>query len=196
MSGSQIVIVDGALNYTAKVDDQRRLKTFSTVRTSSTEAAINENQFSVSAPIFEITGDTEIALMYVENTDTTLWEATVVEVLASQSNSTESWRVGFHANDKDSTIRTAGTPFTPFNLNVGSAKLLASNTRAGGDGFPMLTTPSTQRLVPAGASLSIIPLDSAIIPPGASIIVSMVPPAGNTSMFVDVAFTIVRETQL
>ena len=81
------------------------------------------------------------------------------------------------------TLISCGATVTPVNANFASAKLLVGEFLQGTDGSTVTDgTEFLRTIVPSFTSRNIIPFDSVVIPPGASLSLQFKPPAGNTSL--------------
>ena len=189
------VIVDGATNFTAKVDEQRRLWTRSTTISHALNASICGDQYIVPPPIINLTSDSESALLYIRNIETENISWALVQILLTLGTSTGGsgeYKINFYANDNLGTIVTAGADLTPIPLNLGSTKPLSATAKTGAEGLSFSGAPFTERLITEFPAMIQIPLDAVVMPPGTSGGVAIVPPIGNTSMDVDVEFTVIR----
>ena len=194
MSGLS-VIVDGATNTTAKVDDQRRLSVRAVTISHGLNASICGDQYIVTPPFINLTSDNESALLQVRNneSESISWAMTKIELTIGTSvNGSGEYKINFFANDNDGTIVTAGTALNPIPLNLGSIKPLSAVATYGAEGLAFSAPPFTEHLVTEFPSALTIVLDAVVMPPGTSAGVSIVPPTGNTDMTVDVEFTIIR----
>lgn len=192
MSGNT-VLIDGATLETAEIDSNRRLRTRATTVTLGTSSAMEGRQYSVSAPILELTTDDITAILYCKNQDSQSrsWSISTISVTVNEcdANANGDWFIHYHINDNTSNIAISGNDFTPTPLNVGSTTPLGAIAKSGGTGFSFNPSPVTPRLVTGTPREISVPLDSIIIPAGASVGLSVTPPTGNTLMKVDASFT-------
>lgn len=188
------VIKDGRTGSTAEVDSGNRLHTFATSQTASTSAAFNGDLFNVNTGTINLTSANASSLVYMLNTDTQNWVFTRVFYNAEVSTGgSGGWLAEVIANPTAGTLISAGTAFDPANLNFGSAKALTSTTLKGAEGST--TTDGEARvetIVPASGARVLIAFDSIIVEPGSAIAVRVTPPAGNTSMNIQVGFNLYR----
>ena len=189
------VLVDGATNFTAKVDLQRRLWTRAVTISNGLNASICGDQYIVTPPIINLTSDNESGVLYIRNNEKENISWALVQILLTMGDSTGGsgeYRVNFYANENTGTIVTAGADLIPLPLNFGSTKPLDAIAKTGAEGLVFSGSPFTDRLI-TGFPISIeIPLDAVVLPPGTSGGIAIIPPTGNTSMDIDVEFTIIR----
>lgn len=191
-----IVIQDGRTGQTAEVDSDNRLKTAATSQTASTSAAFNGDLFNVNTGTLNLTTANPSALLYLSNIDIADWVMTRVFYNAEVSTGgSGGWLAEVIANPSAGTLVSAGTAFLPANLNFGSAKLLTSTTLKGVEGSTITDGEvRVSTIVPASGVRVLISFDSIILEPGASIAVRITPPAGNTSLDIQVGFNLYRVT--
>ena len=188
-------IKDGTgTGYRAKVTSDNRLTTDSVETTAESLASVGGDSFNVSNDIVDITSDAETALIHIRNTNSEDWVVTRVYFhFGGSTGGVGSGEFCMTTNATTGTLISGGSAVTPVNANLGSAKLLVGEFLQGTngstvtDGIEFLRT-----IVPSFTSRNIIPFDSVIVPPGASLSLSFKPPAGNTSLNVQLGVNFFR----
>lgn len=188
-------IQDGTgTGYRAKVTSDNRLTTDSVETTAESLASVGGDSFNVSNDIVDITSDAETALIHIRNTNSEDWVVTRVYFhFGGSTGGVGSGEFCMTTNATTGTLISGGSAVTPVNANLGSAKLLVGEFLQGTngstvtDGIEFLRT-----IVPSFTSRNIIPFDSVIVPPGASLSLSFKPPAGNTSLNVQLGVNFFR----
>lgn len=194
MSGNTIIIDPANQGNTAEVNSERQLSTRAVTFSSSTEATRKENQYVISPPVQVITGGAAQSILYCKNNESVSWELTVLNVSISENTTGKEWYLEVYVNDRSSAINISGIPFDPSPLNLGSSKTLVGIFNYINDGSAFAGSPSFTRLVSSTTTEKTIPLDSAILRPGSSLGLQIIPPVGNVSLIIDASFTVVRET--
>lgn len=168
----------------AKVTIGNRLAVDSIETTSESLAASEGDSFNVSNDIIDITSDAETALIYISNTNSEDWVITRVYFhFGGSTGGVGSGEFTMTTNATSGTLISGGSPVTPVNANLGSAKLLVGEFLQGSNGSTITNGIEFLRtIIPNFASRNIIPFDSVVIPPGTSLALRFKPPAGNTSL--------------
>lgn len=178
-------IQDGTgTGYRAKVTIDNRLSVDSIETTAESLAASAGDSFNVSNDIVDITSDAETGLIYINNTNSEDWVITRVYFhFGGSTGGVGSGEFCMITNASAGTLISGGSAATPVNANLGSAKLLVGEFLQGNNGSTITNGNEFLRtIVPSFTSRNIIPFDSVVIPPGASLSLSFKPPAGNTSL--------------
>ena len=178
-------IQDGTgTGYRARVTKDNRLDVNSIETTAESLASVSGDSFNVSNDIIDITSDAETALIYMNNTNSEDWVITRVYFhFGGSTGGVGSGDFCMTTNATTGTIISGATSVTPVNANLGSAKLLVGEFFQGTNGSTITNgTEFLRTIIPSFTSRNIIPFDSVIIPPGASLSLSFKPPAGNTSL--------------
>ena len=178
-------IQDGTgTGYRAKVTNDNKLTVDSVETTAESLASVNGDSFNVSNDIVDITSDTETALIHIRNTNSEDWVITRVYFhFGGSTGGVGSGEFCMTTNATTGTLISGGAALTPVNANLGSAKLLVGEFLQGTNGSTITSGVEFLRtIVPSFTSRNIIPFDSVIVPPGASLSLSFKPPAGNTSL--------------
>ena len=178
-------IQDGTgTGYRARVTNDNKLTVDSVETTAESLASVNGDSFNVSNDIVDITSDTETALIHIRNTNSEDWVITRVYFhFGGSTGGVGSGEFCMTTNATTGTLISGGAALTPVNANLGSAKLLVGEFLQGTNGSTITSGVEFLRtIVPSFTSRNIIPFDSVIVPPGASLSLSFKPPAGNTSL--------------
>ena len=191
---SQFTLKDGRSGRTAEVDNNNKLLTTATTETASTFAAMGGDSFTINSGSITLTSANASAILYMSNTDDRDWVFNRVFFNAAASTGgTGDWLAEIIANGTAGTLVSAGTAKAPQNLNFGSPKTLDATTLTGVEGSTV--TDGAVRitfLIPGVGTRNLIGFDSVIVPPTASIAIRITPPAGNTSLEVQVGFNLHR----
>ena len=188
-------IQDGTgTGHRAKVTKDNKLTVASVETTAESLASINGDSFNVSNDIIDITSDTETALIHIRNTNSEDWVITRVYFhFGGSTGGVGSGEFCMITNATEGTLISAGAAVTPVNANLGSAKLLVGEFMQGTNGSTVTNGVEFLRtIVPSFTSRNIIPFDSVIVPPGASLTLQFKPPAGNTSLNVQLGVNFFR----
>ena len=178
-------IQDGTgTGYRAKVNSSNRLTVDSIETTAESLASSMGDSFNVSNDIVEITSDAQTALIHINNTNSEDWIITRVYFhFGGSTGGVGSGEFCMVKNATAGTLISGGATVTPVNANFASAKLLVGEFLQGTDGSTVTDgTEFLRTIVPSFTSRNIIPFDSVVIPPGASLSLQFKPPAGNTSL--------------
>ena len=178
-------IQDGTgTGYRAKVTNDNKLTVDSVETTAESLASLNGDSFNISNDIIDITSDAETALIHIRNTNSEDWVITRVYFhFGGSTGGVGSGEFSMITNATEGTLISAGAPVTAVNANLGSAKLLVGEFLQGVTGSTITNGSEFLRtIIPSFTSRHIIPFDSVIVPPGASLSLTFKPPAGNTSL--------------
>ena len=188
------ILKSGTTGSTAEVDSNNRLQTFATSETSSTFAAVNGNAFNINTESITLTSANASSLLYLLNTDVLDWSLNRVFYNAEVSTGGSGrWLAEVLANPTTGTLVSGGVATTPHNLNFGSANALNATALKGAEGSTLTNgTVRVSTIVPASGTRVLISFDSIILTPGSSIGVRITPPAGNTSMELQVGINLHR----
>jgi len=189
-----VVLKSGTSGDTAQVDSENRLQTFATSQTASTFAALAGDLYNINTETVTLTTSGATGLLYMKNTDSVPWVYSRIFYNAEVSTGgSGDWLAEVLANPTTGTLISAGTAITPHNLNFGSAKGLTSTCLKGAEGQTITDgTVRVSTIVPSSGARVLIGFDSVIVEPGAGIGVRVTPPAGNTSMDIQVGFNMYR----
>lgn len=178
----------------AKVNSSNRLTVDSIETTAESLASSSGDSFNVSNDIVNITSDVETALIHIKNTNSEDWVITRVYFhFGGSTGGVGSGEFCMIQNATTGTLISGGTAAVPVNANFGSAKLLVGQFLQGTNGSTITDgTEFVRTIVPNFTSRNIIPFDSVVIPPGASLSLQFKPPTGNTSLKVQLGVNFFR----
>ena len=178
----------------AKVNSSNRLTVDSIETSAESLASSSGDSFNVSNDIVEITSDTETALIHINNTNSEDWVITRVYFhFGGSTGGVGSGEFCMIQNATTGTLISGGTAVAPVNANFGSAKFLVGEFLQGTNGSTITNgTEFVRTIVPSFTSRNIIPFDSVVIPPGASLSLQFKPPVGNTSLKVQLGVNFFR----
>jgi hypothetical protein len=191
-----LILKSGSSGNTAEVDSRNRVQAFSTSQTESTAKAIDGAAFNINTGTITLTSANPSALLYLKNTDAV--DLVVRRVFYNVANSTGgsgSMTANVVSSPTGGTIVSGGTDFEPANFNFGSAKVLTSVCKKGAEGSTLTggNQEAVSTLIPAAGARILISFDSVILTPGSSMGIVITPPAGNTSMDIQVGVNVYRE---
>ena len=192
------ILKSGNSGQTAHVDDKNRLQTFATSQSESTASALDGDSFNINTGTRTLTSANTSALLYLKNTDSFDWTIDRVFYNAEVSvGGSGGWLAEVAANPVAGTLLSAGVAFDPVNFNFGSAKQLDSTCLKGAEGSTATggIQGAVSTIIPASGTRVLIPFDSVILTPGSSLAVLVTPPAGNTSMDIQVGVNMHREVE-
>ena len=175
-------------NNTASVDTAGRVATTATTLTEQQQAANAGDTYNINTGELTLTTAAETPLFLIKNTgeNTRLKISRFFLTALASTGGTGAFRSAIYYGASAGTILTA--PSLPiYNFNVTSAKTLAVDARLGGTGvtFTPAASPAPIRsLFPAAGVRSLTEFDHIVVPQGGAILVTVTPPAGNTSMVV------------
>jgi hypothetical protein len=181
----QITDATGA-GFAAKVDSSNRLRTRGVTSTEVNEEATLGNAYLISSGLVTLTSAAESAVLYLRNDedDDLVLTRFIGSARASTGGSTSHALVTLYSNPTGLT-GGSGSDVVPKNLNFGSTNTLLNTSELGQQGAS----------IDGGEAFSafVIPLEglssegsSIVLPKGASIGISVVPPTGNTSLTVGI----------
>ena len=191
------VIKSGRDGNTADVDDLNRLKTFSISESVAVNSARAGQAFLLSHPPVQLTSDNESFIFYGKNNDTVPWIVSEINTNVGLSNGTGELLSRIIIDGSTGTLITGGTSVPPVNLNINNPQILPATLLYGVEGS---TVTNGTSLYP-----TIIPHDSIedkfngapiIVPPNTSFSYAVTPPAGNTSVNVQLTAIIYRDLEV
>ena len=177
--------------YEAKVDVDKRLHTRAVTASEILAATIEGDAYIAGSGIVEITNDTDNYLLYVSNDselDLVIEETSVVTGVSTGGASNEVTFLG-RINPTGGTIVTGGTVFSPFNLNLSSARKFNGVAHVA----PSLGYTATGGIPASGfvhGTGRHIFTSRFILPRGSSLTGGFKCATGNTSMTVSMGYTI------
>lgn len=175
--------------YLAEVDKTHRIRSRAVSESEQNEQASLGMAYTIPSGFITLTNTSESALMWLKNNETEnlLITRFIASVRKSTGGTDNHARILIYYNPTGMT-GGSGTDLTPVNLNFGSSNTLANTSEIGLQGASL-----------DGATLFggfVVPMESLtsesasiVLPKGASIGVTCVPPAGNTSLDVAVGMS-------
>ncbi len=169
----------------AKVDDNHRLYTKSNVTGAMATAIANEKGFAIVSADIELTSDSESAILYICNGEASKLVVDKVIIGVGPSDGTGLPKSVSYSNPTGGTIITDKSEAIVINLETGSSVSLSGDYYVGGDGktFTDIGLPTTMFVDAPGYDVT---LPATTLPTGSCAGLSIIPPAGNTSMLVTV----------
>lgn len=193
MSGNTI-ISDGLTSKTARVNDDNQLETFAVTVDQVVRSSINGDAFFITTGIINLNTDGESWLLNVKNDESVDWVINSLTIDFGASDGTGDAQVAFTGGITGGTLIDSGTAVPASNLNLGSAKQLASDIKVGEEGSTV--SPSGQAaaiLIPESSKTVPFNASPIIIGPGTSLAVGVTPSSGNTGMDTQVRMIIYRQ---
>jgi hypothetical protein len=173
----------------AMVGDKNRLHTHSLSASSASVATATGEAFNVSSGLITLTDTSESSLLYIENNEEDIISITTlfVNIGTSTGGSTEGL-LKFHLSPTAGTLITDATEAQVLNRNIGNPITLAANTYKGAEG-KTCTGGSEIQLPSTGGGIA----SEYVLPRGASFAISYTPPAGNTSIQLQIGFLVIKK---
>jgi hypothetical protein len=173
----------------AAVDSTNRLQTFSTTQSGYTSATQKGDAYIVSTGIINLTSANESALLYIQSTETSDVVIQELTVNCGLSNVTGDVIRTDYIAPTTGTLLTDQTVAPAFNLNSTSSKTFSGTTYKGAEGKTVGGAVFSQQALHHQSQTDRQP-SGLIIPKGASLGLTMTPPAGNTSLNVSISYII------
>lgn len=179
---SETIVRDAVDGIGAKVNTDRRQVTESVSTGSGVVSLLNGKSFALPSGLFTIVNTNEHALLYFahsEDGEQLLGRRMILWSGKSTGGAEQSVELKFYVQ---STGISGGSSFTPLSQSVGSPKQLSGDFQRGAPGATLTGgTVVTTHIVPIGAQPYILDFD-ALYGKDVSLGVTIVPPAGNTSL--------------
>ena len=181
-------------NRKARVNENNRLFTESTVRTEREEEALLGEAYIVGSGFVTLTGTSTSAVLYFKNNeDFNLVISRFLIGVKKSSGGTENFVTGIIYQNPTSMVSGTGNPLIISNVNFGSSNTVDSDSEigqtgallAGGSAY-LATVAPTENLTSEAAST--------ILPKGSSIGVFITPPSGNISIEVSIGINLHKLT--
>ena len=181
-------------NRKARVNENNRLFTESTVRTEREEEALLGEAYIVGSGFVTLTGTSTSAVLYFKNNeDFNLVISRFLIGVKKSSGGTENFVTGIIYQNPTSMVSGTGNPLIINNVNFGSSNTVDSDSEigqtgallAGGSAY-LATVAPTENLTSEAAST--------ILPKGSSIGVFITPPSGNISIEVSIGINLHKLT--
>lgn len=175
--------------YLARVDETNRVRTRTVSESEQNEQASLGLAYSIPSGFITLTNTAESAIFWLRNDESQ--DLLITRFLASVRKSTGATenhaRVLIYYNPTGMTSGTS-TSLTPVNLNFGSSNTLSNTSEIGQQGAALTGATLFGGFVIPTESLT-SESSSIVLPKGAAIGVTCVPPAGNTSLQVGVGIS-------
>jgi hypothetical protein len=173
----------------AGVNLNNQLEVFAITETELDKSVLSGDRYNVNTGYVTLNSTTESALLHIKNNeDDELVVTALIYNLGQSTGGSGSCRVSVYRNPTSGTIVSGGDVVSAnANMNFGSNKTLVGDYFKGAQS--LTTTGGTfaiGSLVNAG-SRAVVALGAVNLPKGTSLSVTITPPAGNTSMDVNVA---------
>lgn len=181
-------------NRKARVNENNRLFTESTVRSEREEEALLGEAYIVGSGFVTLTGTSTSAVLYFKNNeDFNLVISRFLIGVKKSSGGTENFVTGIIYQNPTSMVSGTGNPLIINNVNFGSSNTVDSDSEigqtgallAGGSAY-LATVAPTENLTSEAAST--------ILPKGSSIGVFITPPSGNISIEVSIGINLHKLT--
>jgi len=188
----EVSIKNGDGGCVAKVDSQNRLHTQAFTVSSLLESGLEGKAYNLTTGIFEITNDTENAMLYIKNDedDDIIIQGVFIDIGLSTDGS-GSGIFTYILNPTTGTLISDANAVSPVNRRIGDSKLLASTTYVA-SALSKTITDGTEIEVPIGQSLNYFAEPLFVIPKGAALAVTYTGPTGNTTIDVEIGFLIIK----
>lgn len=177
----------------AEVDVNNRLQTLSVSLAAAQRSAIDGDTYNVNTGTINLTTANESGLIYLKNTGSTdLHITSIGYLLGNSTGGTGDTLMTVKRNPTTGTLISGATNVdVNINKNFGSTQTLSVNAYKGAEGNTVTDGDEAYYSLLPGVSRSyVITTGTLVLPQGSSISVSMTPPAGNTSVDVQVFFAI------
>lgn len=181
-------------NRKARVNENNRLFTESTVRSEREEEALSGEAYIVGSGFVTLTGTSTSAVLYFKNNeDFNLVISRFLIGVKKSSGGTENFVTSIIYQNPTSMVSGTGNPLIINNVNFGSSNTVDSDSEigqtgallAGGSAY-LATVAPTENLTSEAAST--------ILPKGSSIGVFITPPSGNISIEVSIGINLHKLT--
>lgn len=175
------------------VTEDNYLRVSSRVLSIEQHTILDGNAYNINTGDITLTSANESALLYLKNTGTQDWGNLGAIFLLGNSNvSGEDWVVKTYRNPTAGTLISSGTALEAFNRNFGSAKTLTGTVLSGLEGRTITASDGVAIQTRSPTNGRLVIAVGVLIPPGASVALSVEPPTGNTSVVVQCAFPILE----
>lgn len=187
------VLKSGKDGNTALVNDLGELHTFSTTQDVIVRRALSAQSYFVQMPIVNLTSASISYVFYMQNNDTVPW--VIVRILPRYGTSVGGagdFTTQTILNPTGGTLLSA-TDFFAANLDLSNQVPLPGTFKYGAEGLNAVGgAAGSPTLVPE--NLNFENPETVILRPGSGFAVGVTPPAGNTSMNVQLSYELFRDT--
>lgn len=168
----------------AHVDGNGRIEAHAVSISEQSDSSLGGDAYNVNTGTFILTTDASTPIFYIKNVSESR-ELVIPRVFIAFGASTAGSGIvegAIISNPSGGTIITA-TANPPQNFNFGSSQTLGVDSTVGATGLTVTggTTP-IEFLFPSSPARNLIAFDSIILPRGSSMVLTITPPSGNTSM--------------
>ena len=182
----------------AEVNAKGELHTHSTTAVEQSVVSIDGDAYNLNTRTFTLTSADETALFYLKN-DSEDRDMVVSRIFVAFGVSTGGSGILEGKVMRSPTagdITTAGVDNPPQNFNFGSSKVLAATSKTGTSALGACTggAEPIEFFFTGDNQRHLIGFEAIILPRGASMCFSLIPPAGNTSMQVQAGANIYLAT--
>lgn len=190
------MLIQGANNpgNFAHVDDHGRLAAAAVASTLQAYESVIGQSYNINTGQITLTDANETPILFVKN-DAVEQDILIPRFFATFLSSTGGSGpvvMKFSKNASGGTLVDSGTDIVLSNFNFGSGKTVSVTAKSGTTGSTVTGDDSTnfELLFPSDNQRSLTEFEAIVLPRGASIVVSIIPPVGNTSMIVECGFNI------
>lgn len=190
------MLIQGANNpgNFAHVDNDGRLSAKAVASTLQAHESISGKSFNINTGQITLTDANETPILFVKN-DAIEQEILIPRffvTLLSSTGGSGPVSIKFSKNATGGTLVDSGTDVPLSNFNFGSGQTISATAKKGTTGDTVTGDDSTnfELLFPSDNQRSLTEFEAIVLPRGSSIVVSITPPAGNTSMIVECGFNV------
>jgi hypothetical protein len=170
----------------AKVDGRFRVGMIGVVETAIESARENERAFVITSGDFELTTDSESGILYLKNNeDSKLVIDRIIVGYGLSTGGSGQPKSKTYFNPTGGTVISDETDAVTLNLDTGSAISLSADAYSGGEGKTIVGTGLATTMFEEAPGYDTT-LPGAVIRKGSTAAISVIPPAGNTSMVFNV----------
>ena len=170
--------------YYANVDDKGRIEAHSVGITEQAATALNGNSYNFNTSTITFGTANETPVFYISNIGESrpIIIPRVFITFGASTGGTGEISGKIYYNPTGGDILTAQTK-DPQNFNAGSSKTLQVDSRIGADGVTFSGgTDPVEFLFPGASSRWLVGFETIVLPRGSSMLLTITPPTGNTSM--------------
>lgn len=185
------MFIEGANNPGNKVNvnSEGRIESHSIVISEQSQMAIAGDAYNLNTGNFTLTDDAETALFFIKN-DSEEKDLIITRIFVafgvSTGGSTNSIEGIIMANPPTGGIIASGVENPPQNFNFGSSKVLQITSKTGTTALGDVTggNEPVRFFFTGDNQRHLVGFEAIVLPRGASMAFSLVPPTGNTSMVI------------
>lgn len=177
-----------------KVDSKNRASTFAVTQGEESNAAIDGNSYNINTGIVNLTSANKTAVVYVKNNgDNDLVIPAIFYLIGNSTGGSGDMVWTVLRNPTAGTIVSGATTveMPGVNRNFGSSKTLTADIFVGVESETLTNGDKLiESIINQSATRAALGVGSIIIPKGSSIGVDVTPATGNTSVNIEIAFSI------